>query len=397
MKNIEEHLNGLQKTVMNTEEKGAIRGAVVSYMQENPQKTIAVRNSADSRLHYRTSNINNSLIKKTRMIIAIIVALMLGGGTSFAAEGALPGDVLYPIKIHVNENVQELVAVSDEAEAKVQAKLAARRLEEAEKLAIEGRLNTEISADLNTRFEEHSEKSKERRGKIKESDDMDAGALISSDIEASLKTHERILEDLGDEKPEMRGFIGGMLNGIRLHLKGASDDRIEIEAKVFAGMGSDVKSSAEGALKAAQNKIDEVTKFLESKKASMSAHVQAETSAHLKEANAAVAEGKAKIEAQAYGDAFALFKKAAREAQEAKMFADTAGELKIELKNNGEVRIETEGEHNSVKIEGGVGVEDKDETHTGTDIKIETSGGIETHSGEDGVSGKSETKINLGL
>lgn len=389
MKNIEEQLNMLQKTTMNAEEKGVIRGAVFSYMQENP---VVVRNSGDSRLQYRTSNINNNrLINKKTMTIAIIIALLLGGGTSFAAENALPGDVLYPIKIHVNENVQELAAVSDEAEAKVQAHLAERRLEEAEKLAAEGRLNTEISADLNTRFEEHSQKSKEHRGKVEKEDNA---ASISSDIEISLGTHQKLLEGVGDEKPEMKGFLGGILEGVGLHLKDASNDRLEIEAKVFAGMGSDVKASAEGALKAAQNKIDEVTKFLESKKASMSAHVQAETSAHLKEANAAVAEGKAKIEAQAYGDAFALFKKAAREAQEAKVFAETAGELKIELKNNSEVRIETEREHNSsVKIEDEAG--DKDETHNGTEVKIEANGEVEVDDG--GVSVDDNTKIRIGL
>ncbi len=298
--------------VMHPEEKGVIRGTVVSYMQENPLKTVVVRNSEDSRLQYRTSNINNGLITKTRMIIAIIIALMLGGGTSFAAENALPGDVLYPIKIHVNENVQELVAVSDEAEAKVQAKLAARRLEEAEKLAVNGRLNAETSADLKARFEDHSGKSKEHQTKVKEGNNADAAANISSDTEVSLGTHEKLLEDIEDAKPDMKGFLEGILGGVQLHLKEAGDDRLDIEAKVFANGGSDAKAAAESTLSAAQNKIDEVQKFIESRKDTLSASVQAEADVHVKAANAAMAEGKAKIEAQAYADAFALFKKAAR-------------------------------------------------------------------------------------
>src|SRR5262245_19259786 len=36
-------------------------------------------------------------------VIAIIA--LLGGGTSFAAQGALPGDTLYPIKVNVNEKI----------------------------------------------------------------------------------------------------------------------------------------------------------------------------------------------------------------------------------------------------------------------------------------------------
>jgi hypothetical protein len=334
MKNLEEQLNILQKTVMNTEEKGAIRDAVVSYMQENPQKTIAVRNREDKRLRYRTSNFNNSLISFKNMTIAIIIALLLGGGTSFAAENALPGDVLYPIKIHVNENVQELAAVSDKAEAKVQAKLATRRLEEAEKLAVSGRLNAETSADLKTRFEEHSQKSKEHRTKVEEGDDAEVAANISSDTQVSLGIHQRLIEDIEDSKPEMKGFLDGILGGVSLRLKEAGDDRLDTEVKVFAGGGSDAKAAAEGTLIAAQNKIDEVKKFIESRKSALSASVQAQADVHLKAADAAVAEGKAKIEAQAYADAFALFKKAEREAQGAKLFVVTTGNLGVEIEHS---------------------------------------------------------------
>lgn len=411
MKNIEEQLNILQKTTMNSQEKGVVRGAVVSYMQENPLKTVTVRNSEDSRLHYRTAqtpNINNNVITKTRMIIAIIIALMLGGGTSFAAENALPGDVLYPIKIHVNENVQELVAVSDEAGAKVQAKLATRRLEEAEKLAVNGRLNAETSADLKARFEDHSEKSKEHHAKVKEGNNADAAANISSDTEVSLGTHEKLLEDIEDAKPEMKGFLEGILGGVQLHLKEAGDDRLDIEAKVFANGGSDAKAAAEGTLNAAQNKIDEVKKFIESRKDTLSASVQAEVGVHVKAADAAMAEGKAKIEAQAYADAFALFKKAAREAQTAQLFATTGSDLKIELKNHNESRPGSEGEgRESSTTREDKTIEHKDnneaEVHSGAEkvhgdaLKIETKGDAETHTEEGDVLGGGKTKINLGL
>jgi hypothetical protein len=396
MKNIEEQLNILQKMAMNPEEKGVVRGAVVSYMQENPKKTIAVRNREDSRLQYRTSNVNNGLINKKNMTIAIIIALLLGGGTSFAAENALPGDILYPIKIHVNENVQELVAVSDESEAKLQAKLAENRLEEVEKLAAGGKLTTETSVYLKTRFENHSEKSKEHRLKVEGEDDKSIAAEISSDIEVSLGAHQKLLEDIEDVKPEMRVNLEGILAGLRLHLKEAGDNRLDVEAKVFANMGSDTKASAEGAMGAAQNKIDEVKKFIDSQKDKMSANMQAEVDVHLKAANAAMAEGKAKIEAQAYADAFALFKKAAREAQSAKMFSTTPNDLHIELKGIGDVRIDTEDHAKSEKVEEDKidEVDENEKEHAGTEIKIEANG--KTEVGDD-VSVDGDTKIHVGL
>lgn len=272
------------------------------------------------------------------MTIAIIIALLLGGETSFAAEGALPGDVLYPIKIHVNENVQELVAVSDEAEAKVQAKFATRRLEEAEKLAVSGRLNAKTSADLRALFQDHSEKSKKHQTKVKERNNANEAANVSSDIEVSLGMHTKLIQNIEDNKPEMKEFLDGILDDVGRRVKEAGDDRLNIETKVFADMGSDTKASAEGAMNAAQNKIDEVKKFIEARKDTLSANAQAEVDARLKAAIAAMAEGKAKIEAKAYADAFALFKKAAREAQSAKLFSINAGVLKnvkIETKETG--------------------------------------------------------------
>jgi hypothetical protein len=332
--NREEQLKMLQKTAMNAGEKNAVRNAVISYMKENPLPASFARNSADRRLQYQTSTLNrgfnNKVITKTRMTIAIIIALLLGGGTSFAAENALPGDVLYPIKIHVNENVEEIIAVSSEAEAKLQAKLAVRRLEEAEKLAVGEKLNAETSADLSTRFEEHSKKSKERQEKVQEGNNADAAASISSDVEVSLGMHKKLLEDIEDSKPKMKEFIVGILDGVQVRLGEAESDRREVEAKEFIGTGSDAKTSADGAMKAAQNKIEEVKKFFASAKdASLNADMKAKFDAQIKAADFAMAEGKAKMEAQAYADAFALFKKAARMAQAAKLFVTASQNLYV--------------------------------------------------------------------
>jgi hypothetical protein len=42
------------------------------------------------------------------MFISIItgISVLFSGGASFAAETSLPGELLYPIKIYVNESVQ---------------------------------------------------------------------------------------------------------------------------------------------------------------------------------------------------------------------------------------------------------------------------------------------------
>ena len=37
--------------------------------------------------------------------LILIIILIIGGGASFAAEQAVPGNLLYPVKISINEKV----------------------------------------------------------------------------------------------------------------------------------------------------------------------------------------------------------------------------------------------------------------------------------------------------
>ena len=92
------------------------------------------------------------------MIILVIVAVLaLGGGASFVAESSVPGDALYVVKTSVNEEVRGILAVGAEADAKWEAELAVRRLEEATKLEARGELTAEAAAALNAEFTTHAE------------------------------------------------------------------------------------------------------------------------------------------------------------------------------------------------------------------------------------------------
>ncbi|MBI2121040.1 MAG: hypothetical protein HYT94_05450 [Parcubacteria group bacterium] len=102
---------------------------------------------------------------------------------------------------------------------------------------------------------------------------------------------------------------------------------------------ADIAVSAEGALRAAENKLSEAQRFFESKKDRLSASAQAEVKARLDLSGASVAEGKAKVEAKAYADAFALFKKAAREAQSAKLLVSAYQDLNIRVEVSGDVSV----------------------------------------------------------
>jgi hypothetical protein len=63
------------------------------------------------------------------MPLALLLLLLVGGGaTGVVAEKSLPGDVLYPVKIHINENFESAIAFTAKSDAEVSVKQAARRL-----------------------------------------------------------------------------------------------------------------------------------------------------------------------------------------------------------------------------------------------------------------------------
>ena len=56
--------------------------------------------------------------------IAILIFILATGGVTFAAESALPGDILYPVKIQVNENVARVIkSASPAAKAEFEVRM----------------------------------------------------------------------------------------------------------------------------------------------------------------------------------------------------------------------------------------------------------------------------------
>ena len=103
------------------------------------------------------------------MPLLVILAVFIGGSTTFAAQNALPGDFLYPVKTEFNENIRTALAFSADSEAKVQTALLEERIEEAQALQAEGKLTAEtatlVSTTINNQFviaAEASAKSSER-------------------------------------------------------------------------------------------------------------------------------------------------------------------------------------------------------------------------------------------
>lgn len=85
--------------------------------------------------------------------VALLVLIFLGGGASFAAQNSLPGDILYPMRVNVNEEVKAAF-LSGTKRSAYEIQRVQNRVNEMQTLANEGKLDDKIQqkvvAGLNT-------------------------------------------------------------------------------------------------------------------------------------------------------------------------------------------------------------------------------------------------------
>lgn len=318
---------------LSDEERERMRAVLQTYIRQS-----VVREVANSRqlFHAGFFRILSLSVSKS-MIVALIIALSLalGGGVSLAAEQALPGDALYTVKIRVNEEVREALSLSAQDKADWETRRAERRLEEAEQLAVEGRLDEEVRGHIEEQFREHAEKVRERVKKFQEDKDLDSAVEVSARLEVSLRAHEYILSRLEEQ-------ADGQAETLRLEVKKEHKESEDLDDDVKAEASNDDdededededaadrQEAAVNKLKSAQHKIDEVRSFIGKSKASD--ETKAEGEKRLLAAEKSVSDGQAKVTAEDYNGAFLLASDAHRLAQEVKLFVAAEQTLSVRM------------------------------------------------------------------
>lgn len=103
-----------------------------------------------------------SLKRFVALFSAVLIVFSTGGGVlAYAAEDALPGEALYPIKVSLSEPAIALFHRTPQAKARWAEKKLERRLREAEKLALRASVDPEIEETITVSME-HAEQEVER-------------------------------------------------------------------------------------------------------------------------------------------------------------------------------------------------------------------------------------------
>ena len=202
--NIEEKFNSLmeyaKRNVLAKEEKEGIKSHLIYFMEKNPE---FIKDNHSPLKASFIGNIVKSMSSKPafRYAVLVIVVLLIGGaGISVAAQNALPGDPLYPIKTGINEKVVALALFSDQAKAEYDINLAQLRLEEAETIAAQNRLNAQSSQEVITLLSDHFADIQNRIANLKNKEDARVAAELNSKLETVLKAHEQIINKLSETK-----------------------------------------------------------------------------------------------------------------------------------------------------------------------------------------------------
>lgn len=161
-------------------------------------------NSLTSRLYYYYQDIKNNyfMINKNKFapIFIIILFVVFIGGVSAFAEKAIPGDLLYGIKVSINEPVASIFALSKEEKTEWQERLVERRLEEMQKLVSNNNFNETLRLSLESKIKNHIDQFSLNATELslEKKESLDSSNL-NIRLQASLKAYENVFESLSSD------------------------------------------------------------------------------------------------------------------------------------------------------------------------------------------------------
>lgn len=185
-----------------------LRTAVVSFVEDHPLPT---RPSLWARWRWALASSAAGLASLT--------------GIAVAAQSAIPGDVLYNVKIRVNERIRNVIAVSPQAQADVAAQQLQQRLVEAEHLADQRRLGESNRQALEQSVAKSTSVIQTQISALKESAGQSAALKVTEDVSATITEHETSLKRVAEQHPDQRESVERFVEQIQREREQLLTDR----------------------------------------------------------------------------------------------------------------------------------------------------------------------------
>jgi len=364
-----------RKVTLTEKEKGVLFQQLNDYLDYAPLPSFALPN-----VRGRFSRFLNSMFSKRLFPAIATLLIILAGSTSVAAENSLPGDLLYGVKVGVNERLSSTLSIGIKSKAQNKVAMVSTRLEEAEKLAVREKLTPRAQAQLETNFDKNINEVTKSIATLVTKGDFASAAEISSELESSLNSHYAVLvqlsgenvvtnenqaitmtmisnEDLArslpkgapsDEMPIKTAGTGGvksevtkLADSVKRNLAETTAMRKESQIKLSSEDFEKLKLSAETLFKSTENSIIAIDKYLNNGTTDLDEYIKISALIRLDLAKKYMALGKLNFEGRDFNEAFRLFTKASRLAKQAKLIADL--ESNGEINKDGLLKIEILG------------------------------------------------------
>ena len=231
-KQFKKGIEGIKNIRLSRKEKDDIFARVTMFQRRNPFEGYTF----SSWLLYSPARV---------IVLAALIIALAGGGIASAAEGSLPGEALYAVKVNITEPIRDVLASSPETKAEWQTTKAERRLTEAQELASRGELSTSTSNEIKELLSEHTEAFKEALKDVRQADSSKSSK--SSDSSNFSKSP--------DSSDSSRSFESSLMS------ESPSGPADELKGKFKKGMDSHAK---------------ELERIAEGKKSDSSEHIESE-------------------------------------------------------------------------------------------------------------------------
>ncbi len=188
-----------EKAKLSAYERDDLRARLLSYMEYHPlpegRRNVATvgHNSAGKGAlpMWQNSWYLGRMIGSVAVLFLVIVPAL--------AEKALPGDVLYPVKVRFNEELRSAMNSSPYQQVEWETERLERRLAEAQLLAESGRLTPAAEAEVADAIKEHSQAVLASIETIRASDTEDA-ALAKMSLSSALEVSAEVWTNMDIEK-----------------------------------------------------------------------------------------------------------------------------------------------------------------------------------------------------
>ena len=120
------------------------------------------------------------------IVITLLLASIIGGATSIAAQSALPGYALWHFKTGVNENMQSALIPDGRVQADFDIGVIETRIQESEKINKSYQITDKVKSEVEKNIAEHANSALEQIIKLQKNGDYIDAADMASRLQAAL-------------------------------------------------------------------------------------------------------------------------------------------------------------------------------------------------------------------